>query len=65
MSDTPRDKWEMILDERLAQLKICQAEHQQTSCLNCTEFQECELRDEYIKSVYESMSKGEGGGFEF
>ena len=65
MSDTPRDKWEMILDEKLAQLKICQTEHQQTSCLNCAEFQECELRDEYIKSVYESMSKGEGGGFEF
>ncbi|HIP61116.1 MAG TPA: hypothetical protein EYG98_01005 [Sulfurovum sp.] len=65
MSDTPRDKWEMILDEKLAQLKICQTEHQQTSCLNCPEFQECELRDEYIKSVYESMSKGEGGGFEF
>jgi len=31
----------------------------------CDKLFECALRDEYVKAVYESMSKGQGGGFEF
>jgi len=29
------------------------------------ELNSCQLRDNYVKAVYESMSKGAGGGFEF
>ncbi len=65
MSTKSDDKWEILLDEKLALLENCQREQQLKSCLNCPKFQECTLREEYIKSVYESMSRGESGGFEF
>jgi len=33
--------------------------------MKCIKILECEIRDKYIKAVYESMNKGSGGGFEF
>jgi len=33
--------------------------------MGCEKLLECEVRDDYIKAVYDSMSKGAGGGFEF
>ena len=66
MSDIKtRDRWEMALDEQIIKLQQCQQEQQLKSCLPCPKLTDCPTRDEYVKSVYESMSKGAGGGFEF
>jgi len=59
------DEWEIALEERVKELKACQDEKNLKSCLGCELVDNCELRDSYVKAVYESMSKGEGGGFEF
>jgi len=60
-----RDRWEQILDKKLILLKQCQQDHALKSCLACPELLACPVRDAYVKAVYESMSKGHGGGFEF
>ncbi|MEA2111161.1 MAG: hypothetical protein U9P71_03825 [Campylobacterota bacterium] len=57
--------YETKLDEMLLKLKACQDEHKLESCSLCEQYLECELRQTYVKSVYESMSKGDTGGFEF
>ncbi|KIM04813.1 MAG: hypothetical protein KN64_06455 [Sulfurovum sp. AS07-7] len=59
------DKYEEALNEQIEILKKCQEEHQLKSCLSCDKLFECALREEYVKAVYESMNKGQGGGFEF
>lgn len=59
------NQWEIALEEQLKQLKECQERHKFKSCLPCPELNKCALRDEYVKAVYDSMSKGKGGGFEF
>ena len=60
-----KDKWELALDKKLQELKECQKNMQVRSCFVCEKTFECELRDSYVKAVYESMNKGSGGGFEF
>ena len=60
-----RDKWEQALDLKHAELQQCQQEHALQSCLSCADLLDCSLREAYVKAVYESMSKGHGGGFEF
>ncbi len=59
------DKFEIHLDEMILKLQQCQVEKGLKSCSVCKHYLECELRSDYIKSVYNSMSKGETGGFEF
>jgi len=59
------DKFEIYLDEMILKLQKCQTQINMKSCSDCEHYLECELRTEYIKSVYNSMSKGETGGFEF
>ncbi|MBL0708778.1 MAG: hypothetical protein JJW00_07025 [Sulfurimonas sp.] len=59
------DKFELHLDEMIDKLQTCQKEKSLKTCSLCEEYLACELRDDYIKSVYNSMSKGETGGFEF
>jgi hypothetical protein len=59
------DKWEIALEAKTKELKACQQEKGFKSCLGCKEVNQCELRDTCVKAVYESMSKGAGGGFEF
>ena len=59
------DKYELALQEKKEELLKCQKEKQLTSCLKCKDVLECKIRDNYVKAVYESMSKGETGGFEF
>ncbi|WP_457606754.1 hypothetical protein [Nitratifractor sp.] len=61
----PADRWEEKLAVKLEELKVCQQERQITSCLACEKILECELRKAYVNAVYESMNKGQGGGFEF
>jgi len=65
MSEQVLDEWQIALTHKKAELEACQAEHQVSSCLKCDKLLECEMRDAYIKAVYDSMSKGKGGGFEF
>lgn len=59
------DVWEQKLDEAIEKLQACQTEKNLKSCTECELFLECELRAAYVQAVYDSMSKGETGGFEF
>ncbi len=56
-------------DERLTrmiqELQACQQSKGHTSCMKCEHLIGCELRKQYVQVTYESMSKGEIGGFEF
>jgi len=65
MHNETKDKFEIHLDEMLEKLQTCQKEKQHKSCSNCEFYFGCELRNEYVKAVYNSMSKGDTGGFEF
>lgn len=60
-----KDKFEVHLDEMIIKIELCQKEKGFASCSDCEHFFTCELRSDYVKSVYNSMSKGETGGFEF
>lgn len=60
-----QDKFDIYLDEMIDKLKGCQEQNSLQSCSDCDKFFECELRDEYVRAAYESMSKGQDGGFEF
>ena len=59
------DEWKLALQQKKSELEQCQTEHKLSSCLKCDKLLACDLRDAYIKAVYDSMSKGKGGGFEF
>lgn len=43
----------------------CQNEKELKSCFACEYLLNCEIRKTYVKTVYESMSHGEVGEFEF
>ena len=60
-----KDKWQIALDAEIVILKQCQINKNLVSCMNCEKLLNCDVRDKYIKIVYESMNKGSGGGFEF
>jgi len=59
------DEWELALKAEKKKLENCQITQQVSSCLSCSKIHECEVRDAYVHAVYNSMSKGAGGGFEF
>ena len=65
MSDTVLDEWQIALKQQKVELEHCQKKEGVSSCLKCEKLLKCELRDAYVKAVYDSMSKGKGGGFEF
>lgn len=65
MSEKVLDEWQIALQQKKSELESCQVEHQVKSCMKCEKILECSIRDAYIKAVYDSMSKGTGGGFEF
>lgn len=65
MSEEILDEWQLALAQKKTKLENCQMQQNVTSCLKCTKLLECDIRDAYIKAVYDSMSKGKGGGFEF
>jgi hypothetical protein len=65
MHSEKKDKFEIYLDEMIVKLQACQQEKTHKSCSLCEFYFGCELRDEYVKAVYNSMSKGDTGGFEF
>ncbi len=57
--------FEEKLDENLKILQDCQNSHDLKSCFNCDEIFDCKIRNDYVDSAYDSMSKGESGDFEF
>lgn len=59
------DSFEAKLQEKTKELKSCQEEKEYTSCMNCDSFISCPIRKAYVSAVYESMNKGNSGGFEF
>ena len=65
MQNKELDKWELALEQKLKELKECQEKMNLDSCFKCQKLLECDLRSAYVKAVYESMNKGQGGGFEF
>ncbi len=65
MAEQILDEWQIALTQKKTELEACQVEHQVRSCMKCEKLLDCTLRDAYIKTVYDSMSKGKGGGFEF
>ena len=65
MQNKDIDQWQIALDEALQQLQGCQEQKQLDSCMKCAEIYKCTIKESYVKTVYESMNKGSGGGFEF
>ena len=65
MHSEQKDKFELFLDAMIQKLQECQKQKGHKSCSACDLYLGCELRDEYVKAVYNSMSKGDTGGFEF
>ncbi|CAM3338482.1 hypothetical protein [Helicobacter labetoulli] len=53
------------LEEKSRILQQCQQSKSFTSCSQCESFLLCQTRQEYVKAVYESMSKGQQGDFDF
>jgi rhamnogalacturonyl hydrolase YesR len=60
-----KDRWQQALERQLEALQECQKREGVQSCLSCEKILGCEVRTRYVQAVYESMNKGQGGGFEF
>ena len=59
------DIYQEQLETQKQLLEECQHSKGLSSCLRCELINGCEIRDNYVKSVYASMNKGQDGGFEF
>ena len=59
------DEYKESLKIEIKNIKRCQERRGVDSCLKCDKLLECEIRAKYVQTVYESMSKGKIGGFEF
>lgn len=53
------------LQSKAAALQQCQQSRAFSSCSECEAFISCEVRASYVRAVYESMSKGQQGDFDF
>ncbi|MBS9778764.1 MAG: hypothetical protein KGV58_00475 [Campylobacteraceae bacterium] len=65
MGENKEDKFQQELKVCTQKLQECQSQKETKSCFTCKKVLECPTRKEYVNSVYNSMSKGESGGFEF
>ncbi len=65
MSEQVLDEWQIALSVKKEEMENCQTTHHLKSCMKCDKLLDCDVRDAYVKAVYDSMSKGAGGGFEF
>lgn len=59
------DSYDQQLALSTEELKNCQKARGLNSCLACSEILECQVRLGYVNAVYESMSKGLVGDFDF
>ncbi len=62
---TQKDEFELELDRQREILQACQRKKGLSSCFACEAMFECKTRKNYVDAVYSSMSKGDGGGFDF
>lgn len=60
-----KDKYELELQKQLENLKNCENYKKLQSCYNCDLIFQCDIRKTYVEAVYNSMSKGSSGGFDF
>ena len=60
-----KDEFELELDRQREILQACQREKGLNSWFACEAMFECKTRKNYVDAVYSSMSKGDGGGFDF
>ncbi|OPA81695.1 hypothetical protein [Campylobacter pinnipediorum] len=60
-----KDEFELKLEQDSIALQKCQTDKNLKTCFDCEALFECETRKSYVYSVYNSMSKGQQGGFEF
>lgn len=60
-----KDEFELELERQREILQACQSEKGLSSCFACEAMFECKTRKNYVDAVYSSMSKGDGGGFDF
>ena len=59
-------KFDLELYDALNLLNECQINNQKKlSCIGCVNFFVCNKRKDYVNKVYNSMSKGMSGNFEF
>lgn len=65
MSMQETNVFEERLDAALATMQQCQVDKGVKSCSQCEFYIGCDTRRAYVQAVYDSMSKGETGGFEF
>jgi len=65
IQNSHNDQWQIKLDKAIEELKKCQQSKGLDSCMKCQEIFSCQIKASYVKTVYESMNKGSGGGFEF
>jgi len=65
MSTPELSVFEARLDTALEAMQACQREKTLKSCSLCEQYIGCDIRRAYVQAVYDSMSKGETGGFEF
>lgn len=65
MAEEVLDEWQIALRQKRAELEACQEKEEVKSCMQCEKLLICEIREIYVKAVYDSMNKGKGGGFEF
>ena len=59
------DEWEIELKKQKKILEAHMKELGITSAMDCPDFPNCKVQEKYVEAVYNSMSKGAGGGFEF
>jgi len=64
-STNSEDEFSKKLKEQKKALEECQNDKNVKSCNECDKIIGCDIRRNYVKSVYDSMSKGATGGFEF
>ena len=60
-----KDEFELELERQREILRACQREKGLNSCFACEAMFECKTRKNYVDAVYSSLSKGDGGGFDF
>lgn len=65
MSNYNTDDFARLLEDKTALLQQCQQDKNQSSCLKCENLIGCEIRNAYVQAVYDSMSKGNQGDFDF
>lgn len=60
-----KDEFELNLSQKIQSIVSCQKEHMINSCMKCEKILNCQTRSEYVDAAYNSMAKGNTGGFDF